>query len=725
MICSFEMQIYPRKSPPGYNGYMVASYKVQEKLVDKYGKTLKRIKVVGHLLPTARSVRYNITGHWQTGKHGLEYQMEDYEEIVENSRDGIIAYLSSGLIKGIGPKLAERIYDRFGEDTLEVMETNMEELLAIPGISKKKLERIQVSYLINRGARHVVALLAPHGILPSRAVKAFNRFGVQTAELVRENPYILCDVEGITFEKADKVAMDMSVDRKAPIRIDAGIIQSLKNAENNGHLCQIKEDVFSECRRVLKTPSITENELDAQIESLTARRELVNFREHYYREQTERAERQVGSAILNLLQYGSVSIPRLEDEIDRMQLQTNIQLADKQRQAVITALSNIFSIITGGPGTGKTMIQLMVLRIFERLYPDRKIVCCAPTGQAARQMAESTGYPATTIHRALGLRPGEEESAKEIEILDADLVLVDEVSMLDIFVARHLLRTLPPGCRLIFVGDSNQLRSVGPGAVLRDLIDSELVPTVVLSQIYRQASDSPIPYNAKLISEGSHELKTGTDFQIIETDSMEQSVMVQKELYIQEVQRLGLDHVIMLSPLRKKTVTGVNSLNALLQQELNPPADSKPEISLGDRIYRTGDKVMQTKNTDDLNNGDLGYIKKILVRGGETTVYVDFGDGRQADYEVSELDALDLAYASTVHKSQGSEYHTVLLFLQDEHKNMLTRSLLYTAITRGIKRVIIAGDRSALDKAIDNLGSNRLTMLKERLLEGMDLTSNS
>lgn len=291
--------------------------------------------------------------------------------------------------------------------------------------------------------------------------------------------------------------------------------------------------------------------------------------------------------------------------------------------------------------------------------------------------------------------------------------------MLDIFVARHLLRALPPGCRLIFVGDSNQLRSVGPGAVLRDLIDSELVPTVVLNQIYRQASDSPIPYNAKQISEGSHELKTGTDFQIIETDSMEQSVMVQKELYIQEVQRLGLDHVIMLSPLRKKTVTGVNSLNALLQQELNPPADSKPEISLGDRIYRTGDKVMQTKNTDDLNNGDLGYIKKILVRGGETTVYVDFGDGRQADYEVSELDALDLAYASTVHKSQGSEYHTVLLFLQDEHKNMLTRSLLYTAITRGIKRVIIAGDRSALDKAIDNLGSNRLTMLKERLLEGM------
>jgi len=201
--------------------------------------------------------------------------------------------------------------------------------------------------------------------------------------------------------------------------------------------------------------------------------------------------------------------------------------------------------------------------------------------------------------------------------------------------------------------------------------------------------------------------------------------MVQKELYIQEVQRLGLDHVIMLSPLRKKTVTGVNSLNALLQQELNPPEDSKPEISLGDRIYRTGDKVMQTKNTDELNNGDLGYIKKILVRGGETTVYVDFGDGRQADYEVSELDALDLAYASTVHKSQGSEYHTVLLFLQDEHKNMLTCSLLYTAITRGIKRVIIAGDRSALDKAIDNLGSNRLTMLKERLLEGMDLTSNS
>lgn len=364
------------------------------------------------------------------------------------------------------------------------------------------------------------------------------------------------------------------------------------------------------------------------------------------------------------------------------------------------------------------MIQRFILELYKKANLTGSIVCCAPTGRAARRMEQATGHPASTIHKALGLFADTDGEYGDPAILDADLVIADEVSMLDIHLAKHLLNALPSRCQLILVGDADQLPSVGPGSVLYELLASGAVPAVKLDKVYRQSTGSRIAVNAALIRHGTLALEYGLDFTLIESGDFEHSADILETLYLQQVQELGMDNVILLSPYRAKTATGVNALNARLRDKLNPPAPEKPELAYGKRVFRQGDKVMQTQNMANISNGDMGIVTGICRTQEESRLYVDFGDGRTMEYAQNELDALDLAYATTVHKSQGSEYDTVILSLQTAHYIMLRRPLLYTAITRAKRRVIIVGERKALVIAIGRADAEkRGTMLAERINE--------
>jgi exodeoxyribonuclease V alpha subunit len=368
------------------------------------------------------------------------------------------------------------------------------------------------------------------------------------------------------------------------------------------------------------------------------------------------------------------------------------------------------------------LIQRFVLNIYQKAYPQARIVCCAPTGRAARRMEQSTGYPAATVHRTLGLTYSDDEFEvyHEPAEIEAEFILVDEASMLDIHMASLLLGALKYGAQIVFIGDADQLPSVGPGAVLGELIGCAAVPVVMLDKVYRQVAGSRVAVNAQLIRHGNTALEYGDDFVFIESSSCQHAAALLETIYLQETAQCGLDYVALLSPFRKRTATGVNALNEQLRAQLNPPAAHKSEIAHGSRLFRWGDKVMQTKNVEDISNGDIGYIVMADPQAGEICLRVDFGDGRIVEYEKAALDQLELAYASTVHKSQGSEYTTVLINLQNEHRHMLKRPLVYTAITRAKERVVIVGEQKALRTAISTIDTEqRNTMLARRIIEAV------
>ena len=393
-------------------------------------------------------------------------------------------------------------------------------------------------------------------------------------------------------------------------------------------------------------------------------------------------------------------------------------LHNPQKYTAIGARLPKGALLVGSPGTGKTLIQRFLLDIYRRKNRGAKIICCAPTGRAARRMEQSTGFPATTIHKALGLLAGEDGDYCEPEMLDADLIVVDEVSMMDIYLANHLFRSVPHGSQLVLIGDADQLPSVGPGAVLSEIIACGAVPVVRLDRIFRQSYGSRIAANAKLIRHGNLSLEYGEDFQFYDSCDMSASAQQIETLYLQETARYGVDNVALLTPYRQKTETGVNALNERLREKLNPQDGKKPEVAYRKRIYRLGDKVMQIKNCEDISNGDIGYITSVTRDDTDSVLTVDFGDGRIAEYDGSDLEMLDLAYASTIHKSQGSEYKSVIINLQCAHAVMLVRPLVYTAITRAKERVLIVGERRALCIAIKRTDTEqRGTMLSARIKE--------
>jgi exodeoxyribonuclease V alpha subunit len=721
MLCQFERLVYPQNTNViDAASYMVALYRPCEKIKDSSGNTISQVKAVGYCLPVANNLRYDMQGHWSKNpKHGIQFEVESYNEVIIPNKEGIISYLSSGQIKGVGPKIAERIYAAFGNMALEVLDKEPEKFLSIPGINKNKLKKICDSYLANRGARDVVAFLTPHGITPNRAVRLYKEYGEKTMDIVKNHPYKLCELVGVGFRTADKIAMSMGFDELSTERVDEALLYTLTDAESKGNLCLEKHDLLKSCLKILNTPQLTEDMLANRAVRLIQSGQMVSYLGNVYRARTAYIEAHLAEMISHRLsQNKSFCYTDLDAELDKEEQILAVKLAPEQRLAVKTALTHGISIITGGPGTGKTMIQRALLDIYKRNHPGNEICCCAPTGRAARRMEQSTRFSASTVHKALGLLAGEDGNYNEPAELTADLILVDEVSMLDIYLAEHLFCAVKNNCQIVLIGDADQLPSVGPGAVLSEMIASECIPVVRLDKVFRQSAESRIATNAKLIRHGNLSLEYGPDFQFMDSASTTESAEKVAEIYMQEIAKYGVDNVALLSPFRQRTETGVNALNELIRDLVNPPDNEKAEVKFGKRIFRCGDKVMQIKNHDDVNNGDIGYITKIINMDSETILYINFGDGKLKEYDAGDLDMLDLGYASTIHKSQGAEYQSVIINLQCAHAIMLTRPLIYTAITRGKKRVIIVGERRALCMAIKKTDTEkRGTCLAKRLKE--------
>lgn len=623
---------------------------------------------------------------------------------------------------GFAPYFIEKLFRRrthaknFGQETLQVLDQDPKKLLKVKGISEKKLRKIIDSYLANRGARDVIAFLAPHGVSPNRAVKLYREYGEETMDIVRNHPYRLCELAGIAFKTADKLAMSMGIDPLSPERVDQALLYTLTDAETKGHLCLEKHDFLKECLKLLDTNGMTQDMAAARAVKLIQEDKLITYDNSVFKSRTARVEESLAYEIVRKV-HGSVpDYPDLDEAISEEERALRFRLAPEQREAIKMVLTSRLCVITGGPGTGKTSVQRALLDLYKKKYPAAKIACCAPTGKAARRMEQSTGVPSTTVHRALGLIANEDGQYGDPETLDADLVLVDEVSMLDVYLAEKLFRSVPATARLILVGDSDQLPSVGPGAVLKEIIASDMVPVVRLDQVFRQKNGSRIAANAKLIRHGNLSLEYGPDFEFYDSTDLSVSAEIIESLYLQETAKYGIDNVVLLSPYRQKTETGANALNQRLQGKINPPGVGKYDAVHGQRRFRTGDKVMQIKNCDEINNGDVGYITSITGTQSDSVVRIDFGDGRVVEYENSDLDMLDLGYACTVHKSQGSEYKSVIINLQCAHSVMLVRPLIYTAITRAKERVLIVGERRALCTAIRRTDTEqRGTKLAQRI----------
>ena len=717
MLCQFEKLLYPRTADATTIDYMIAVYRPLEIIRDSAGDMLSEVKAVGYCLPIAEKVRYRLNGHWaKHPRHGLQFEVEGYEEVISHTKEGIIGYLASGQIKGVGRKIAELIYDTFGQDTLEILDREPEKLMSVRGISKKRLQKICDSYLATRGARDVIAFLSPHGVTANRAIKIYREYGKDTLDIIRNHPYRLVEMAGIAFKTADKLAMSLGLPAVSPERVDEALMYAIAEAEVEGHLCLEKHDFLRRTLKLLETPEITEDMAAGRAYHLVQENRLVCYDGYVYRSSTATVENNIAFHITQQMKMEVEPYEHLDLAIMGEERKLKIRLAPEQRDAVKMALTSKFCVITGGPGTGKTAVQKAILDLYREKYPEATIVCCAPTGQAAQKMKESSGLPASTIHKALCIKANPDGSLTTGIMLNADLILVDEVSMMDAFLAERLFAAVPPNARLVLVGDADQLPSVGPGAVLKDIIGSGVVPVVRLDHVFRQSAGSRIATNARLIKHGNLSMEYGPDFMFFDSKDLSVSADIIENLYMQEVKKFGVDGVAFLTPFRHKTETSVDVMNARLQALVNPAAPGKPEAVSGQLRFRLGDKVMQVKNFEQVNNGDVGYITSITGPENEASVQIDFGDGRVMEYENEQLKMLDLGYASTVHKSQGAQYKSVIINLQCAHAIMLIRAIVYTAITRARLRLAIVGERKALCRAIRNTKADqRGTRLAQRI----------
>lgn len=722
MKCRFSRLLYPRTMEEAQDGsYMIALYIPCETVLDAQGNKLSSIKVVGHYLPAVERVKVDMTGRWKKdARYGLQFEMESYEELIEPGKNGIVAYLSSGMIRGVGKKLAERIYMTFGDDTLKILDNDPDRIREVPGISSKRCQQIRDSYQETRSARRIITLLAPLDVSPNHCVRLQKILGMRAEELLKEHPYEVYERGLLPFDTADRLAERQGIPKTDSQRIAAGLLHTLELAEQKGNLCLHKEQFIRQTLTLLRTPELTRMTVANQAFDMLNTERLFLYQDHVYRPIMAKAEEGTAECVREMLQRpGLPYMGDLDDEIDLQQEELGFVLAPEQRQAVKTALASQLCIISGGPGTGKTSIQKVFLNIYCKAFPDAKVVCCAPTGRAARRLEQSTGLPAFTVHKALGLNAGETNDLELPEQLDADLVLVDEVSMLDMTVTWYLFNALPPMCRLVLVGDSDQLPSVGPGAVLSELIRCGRIPVVMLDKVFRQSEGSLIAENARHIRHGETDLQFDGDFQFWDSVDIQQSAELLERLYMQEIGRYGVDNVALLTPFRAKTETGVRAMNERLRDLANPSAPNKPELAIGQRVFRLGDKVMQTKNREEVSNGDIGYIRRIEKSDDDLLVEVDFHDDRIVSYEDTEsLSHLELAYAMTIHKSQGGQYDSVLLSIQNLHGRMLKRPLIYTGLTRAKRKATMVGDWSAIIRAIGTMDTEqRSTKLAARITQ--------
>ena len=704
------------------SGFTIAKVKV-------YGRQ-DLVTVVGNLLAPTPGEILKMQGEWTSHpKYGEQFRVVHYKSLVPASVHGIEKYLGSGLIKGIGPIMAKRIVKTFGTETLEVIEQEIEKLAEVEGIGKKRVEMVREAWADQKEIRQVMLFLQSHGVSSGYATKIFKTYGNEAIEVVQENPYRLAtDIFGIGFLTADKIAEKLGFAKDSELRAEAGILYVLHQLADDGHVYYPLEPLLIKCQEILEVDQeILLRSLDTLraeqkivCEELKANGEPKGGRQAVYLAKFHLSETNIAARLKTLITAPKSIRPiNPEKAIVWVQQQLDITLAAKQVEAVKCALTNKVVVITGGPGTGKTTIINAILKIFAKAGV--KFMLAAPTGRAAKRMSEATGYEAKTIHRLLEYSIQKGGFQKDDKTpLRCDLLVVDEASMIDTILMHHLLKAVPLGATFILVGDVNQLPSVGAGAVLQDIIASRAVPVMELNEIFRQAKESLIIVNAHKINQGlmptfNPSGRQLADFYFIEQEDPEKVLGIILELVKDRIpSRFGfdpIDDIQVLTPMHKGLV-GAGNLNLELQQALNPGPDS---LTRGGRNFRLQDKVMQIQNNyeKEVFNGDLGRIVRIDPESQE--VIIDF-DGRRVPYDYADLDEVVLAYAISIHKSQGSEYPAVVMPILIQHYVLLQRNLIYTAVTRGRKLVVIVGTRKALAMGIKNdKTKRRYTFLQKRL----------
>lgn len=673
------------------------------------------VTIVGNLaaLNVGESVRAQ--GRWVTHKQfGRQFSVEKFESVLPRTVVGIKRYLGSGLIKGIGEAFADRIVEKFGEQTLDVIDHFSGKLREVEGIGPERAKRIKEAWAAQKSVRDIMIFLQGHGIGSAHASKIFKQYGENAIDVVRDNPYRLAkDITGIGFQTADGIAAKIGIATDSIHRLKAGVIHTLERATDEGHTCLPRQELIAAACELLEAEMAP---VESALNLLAVAGDVIVEEEWAYLTGLNRAERGVAGKI-NELRAGKIELPAidLEKALEWVQQQTGVGLAAAQQQAIRSALTAKVSVITGGPGVGKTTIINNIVKILQA--KKCAVLLAAPTGRAAKRMSEATGAQAQTIHRLLKYEPHEGGfTHNERRPLKGDMIIIDESSMLDILLAYHLLKAIPVSASLVFVGDVDQLPSVGPGNFLHDLIGSEAVPVVRLTEIFRQAKDSFIITNAHRVNQGQTpelDAPNESDFFFIEEDVPEKVVATIQTLCAERIPRkFGLD-VQVLTPMHKG-VCGSENLNRELQAALNPTG---PHLQRYGRTYRVGDRVMQIRNNydKDVFNGDLGRIKRLDLVEQELIVEID---DREVHYEFTDIDELLPAYAISVHKSQGNEYPAVIVPLLTQHYVLLQRNLLYTAITRGKRLVILVGSKKALAIAIrNNKTAARFSRLRERLVK--------
>ena len=676
--------------------------------------------VTGHGTKPLVGDRLEIKGHWvQHKRYGRQFAADGWSRIIPESVDGIERFLGSGAVKGLGPALAHRVVAAFGKDTMKILERDPQRLLEVEGIGPKKLAVITESFYEEKQVNDIAYDLEQHGVAGRYAGRLLQKYGDDVHYVLTEEPYrMIAEIDGIGFKTADQMALAYGMDRQDPERLSAGLTYVLQTMTQNGHVCIPDAELVRRAAFILQADALGLHDIlkeaieVGQLCTADFQGTVYVYTPEAYEEENYIARRIQDMAAMKPLAMKT----HVQLFLDRWQDSCHFELADKQREAVEKSLESGMTVITGGPGTGKTTVVQTIIRLAEQ--EGLRILLCAPTGRAAKRLAETTQRKAKTIHRLL-IPDGRQGRIQvfeynETKLLPADLVIVDEVSMLDMEMMYHLLSALKPQCRCILVGDADQLPSVGAGAVLHDIIASGQVPVVRLDTIFRQQEGGRIVTNAHLINSGRLPVvNEDPEFRFVEIEDEAQGAEKISALYNSELLETGDKFAVqVLSPMYKNPC-GVDNLNQLIQGRFNPPAEGKGELKGKNVIFRVGDKVMQKHNDYEKGvfNGDIGEIFAIQ----KDMVYVRYPE-QDVKYEGQEVDEITLAYAITVHKSQGSEYHTVIMVLVNSHAIMLQRNLFYTAVTRAKRKVILVGSKRAVQTAVQNQRtSRRFTLLIPRL----------
>ncbi len=721
MPVSITVEIHNLVFANAENGYTVARGRCK----DEPGV----ITVVGCLGQPSPGETLVVTGDWKFHpRFGRQFEVSSFEQGRPATENGVIRFLASSAIKNVGPKLAERMVARFGLEVLDILDEDPERLLEVKGISRKKLGGIVESWSRQREIKNLIVFLHSHEVPPTFAPRIFQLWGAQSVDKLKENPYELAyEIRGVGFRTADNMALKLGFAPDAPARLEAAVVYALfSQSERGGHLFCSKDKLFEEVSRMLGSAldpeafddalAVLEDKKRVRVEALPEiELDAAVYLQHFWKWERETAQRLFGLAA----HPTPVSRSKVEKALPQVEREVGMELTPEQREAVFGACVNKSFIITGGPGTGKTTITRAVVRTLKEL--GLKVKLTAPTGRAAKRMTEATGFPAQTVHRLLQYQPDGSFHYCEEQKLKTDALVLDEASMLDVQLFLAVLRALPLTSRLVLVGDANQLPSVGPGNVLADLLESGSVPSAVLTHIFRQARESSIILNAHRINAGQfphldpRPAPEADFFWVSQEDPARVQGIIVETVCQRIPERYGLDplrEVQVLTPMHKGEV-GTQALNEVLQDRLNPRIG--PEIRRGNLRFRVGDRVLQLRNNydKDVFNGDLGWIMDLDPEEGG--LVVDF-EGNPVAYEASELDDLALAYAVSVHKSQGSEYPAVVLPVVTQHYMLLQRNLLYTALTRARRLAVLVGSERAFHIGLANTtAGRRMTYLRHRL----------